>query len=44
MLIFGEPISAKEAYHFGLLNKVVEEDEMEKKINDYIMKCLNLSG
>lgn len=29
MLLFGEPISAQEAFQYGLINKVVANDKLE---------------
>ncbi|WP_042223291.1 enoyl-CoA hydratase [Oceanobacillus manasiensis] len=31
MILSGDPISGEEAYHFGLANKVVEDEELEKE-------------
>lgn len=30
MLLFGEPISAAEAYHYGLINKVVKAEQLDE--------------
>ena len=44
MLFFGEPISAQEAYQYGLLNRVIPEDKLEETVNSFILKANNLSG
>lgn len=45
MLLFGEPISAREALQYGLLNKVVSgEKELDEEVNAYIGKLTHLSG
>jgi len=44
MLLFGESITAEEAYKYGLINKVVAGDKLEEEINFYIAKAGKLSG
>ncbi len=44
MLLFGEPISAQEAFQYGLVNKVVAEGQMKAEIEGYISKASHLSG
>lgn len=44
MLFFGEPISANEAYQYGLVNKVVPEDKLEETIKSFVTKAGHLSG
>ena len=44
MLLFGESISAQEAYQYGLVNKVVPEGQMHTTVEDYISKAKQLSG
>ena len=44
MLLFGEPITAKEAYQYGMLNKVVENGSLDQAIGEYIDKANSLSG
>ena len=36
MLLFGEPISAQEAFQYGLVNKVVHEDKLAEETESYI--------
>ncbi len=38
MLLTGEPITAQEAFHYGLVNYVVQEEELEKKTIDLAEK------
>jgi enoyl-CoA hydratase/carnithine racemase len=44
MLLFGEPISAREAYQYGLVNRVVANDKLEEAVEEYIAKANHLSG
>jgi enoyl-CoA hydratase/carnithine racemase len=44
MLLFGEPITAKEAYQYGLVNKVVENGNLDQAVEEYISKANSLSG
>lgn len=44
MLLFGQPISAQEAYQYGLVNKVVAEGDLEKEVNVYIERVQKLSS
>lgn len=44
MLLFGEPISAQEAFTYGLINKVVPNDKLDEEVDAYIAKANNLSG
>jgi enoyl-CoA hydratase/carnithine racemase len=44
MLLFGEPISAQEAYKYGLINKVVANGGLQDAIEEYIGKANGLSG
>lgn len=44
MLLFGQPISAHEAYQYGLVNKVLPEGDLEKEVNSYIEKVQKLSS
>ena len=44
MLLFGESISAQEAFNYGLVNKVVPNDKLDDHVNDYIAKANKLSG
>ena len=44
MLLFGEPISAQEAFQYGLVNKVVPNDKLDETVEEYISKANQLSG
>lgn len=44
MLLFGQPISANEAFQYGLINKVVKNDNLDFEIEAYISKANKLSG
>lgn len=44
MLLYGEPISAAEAYQYGLVNKVVEKEQLQAEIDGYIERAQHLSG
>ena len=44
MLLFGEPITAQEAFSYGLINKVVPNDKLEEEVSSYIAKANKLSG
>jgi enoyl-CoA hydratase/carnithine racemase len=45
MLLFGEPISAQEAFQYGLVNKVLkDEQQLDAEVNAYIAKLHKLSG
>lgn len=44
MLLFGEPISATEAFQYGLINKVVGNDKLDEEVEAYISKANKLSG
>lgn len=44
MLLLGEPISAQEAFQYGLINKVVQKDKLNLAIKEYITKANGLSG
>lgn len=45
MLLFGESISAQEAYQYGLVNKVLkDEQQLDAEVNSYISKLHKLSG
>lgn len=35
MLLLGEPISAEEAYKFGLVSRVVDESKLEEEVKKY---------
>ncbi len=38
MLLTGEPVGAQEAYLFGLVNRVVPKDELEKAVMELASK------
>ena len=38
MLVTGDPISAEEAFRYGMVNKIVEEDKLEEETNKLIAK------
>lgn len=38
MLITGDPISAEEAFRYGMVNKIVEEEKLEEETNKLIAK------
>ena len=44
MLLLGEPISASEAYNFGLVSKLVEEGDLEKEVSRHADSINKLSG
>lgn len=44
MLLYGESISAQEAYQYGLINRVVAEEKLEEEIGGYISRVQALSG
>jgi enoyl-CoA hydratase/carnithine racemase len=44
MLLLGEPITAQEAYNFGLINKVVKEEELEQETKKYAEAISKLSS
>lgn len=44
MLFFGEQITAQEAYHYGIVNKIVAEDRYKETIDSYISKISALSA
>ena len=44
MLLFGELITASEAYQYGLVNKVVAKDQLQTEIEGYIKRVHHLSG
>ena len=37
-------ITAEEAFNYGLINKVVEDDKLDQTVNQYIEKANKLSG
>ena len=39
-LMLGEPFSAEEAYHFGLLTKVVKQEEMQQTVQSTVDKLV----
>lgn len=44
MLLFGESISAHEAFQYGLVNKVLpDEQQLDAEVNVYIAKLTKLS-
>ena len=44
MLLFGQSITAAEAYQYGLINKVVSNDKLDEEVESYISKANKLSG
>lgn len=44
MLLFGESITAQEAFDYGLVNKIVNNDKLEEEVSSYIAKANKLSG
>ena len=44
MLLMGEPFNADDAYRFGLINKIVAKEELEKTIITYATKIARHSN
>ncbi|WP_313583300.1 enoyl-CoA hydratase/isomerase family protein [Lacrimispora sp.] len=43
MIFFGKPIEAKEAYHLGIVNKVVEPEQLMEEARAWAKRLLRLS-
>lgn len=44
MLLLGEPITAEDAYNFGLVSRLVKEEELENEVKKYSEAVNKLSG